>query len=234
VSEIPREHEAARALQREFERLGRERAATTAAAAARRRGPRPTRALVLALVAALLLAAVAAAATGLLWDDDPVSSERKPLSPALERAPGDARLSPVRVPDPVEGPPWGARTYTSRLGYPCIYVGRVQGGRLGIVRDGRFAPYTGRVGGQCATEPDQHITFSVRRSSEPEGGRSLVYGLVDRTVTSVALLRGGGREALPIAPDGVFLHVSAGADALRGARLETVVAGRMSRTTLLP
>jgi hypothetical protein len=233
VSEIPREHEAARALQREFERLGRERAAA-AGATARRRGPRRRRTLVLALVATLLLAAVAAAATGLLWDDDPVSSEREPLSPALERAPGDARLSPVRVPDPVEGPPWGARTYTSRLGLPCIYVGRVQAGRLGLVRDGRFAPYTGRVGGQCATEPDQHLTFSVRRSSEPDGGRSLVYGLVDRTVTSVALLRGVRRETLPIAPDGVFLHVSAGAEALRGAQLETVVAGRVRRTALLP
>jgi hypothetical protein len=59
--------------------------------------------------------------------------------------PGSVRLLPVRVPDPVGGPPWGMRVFATTRGLGCAEIGRVVGGELGALGrdrafhdDGRF------------------------------------------------------------------------------------------------
>lgn len=224
MTRIPDEHEAARALQREFERLARERA--PARAARRVRGS-----LVVALGALLAATAVAVGASGLL-EDDPAPTDPRPLPPSAEREPADVRLAVVRVPDPAGGLPWGVRLYTSRLGTPCVFPGQLRGERLGAVRRGRFVPYPDRVGGACASRPGQHLVVAMRRTAEPDVGRAILYGVADRTVSSIALESAGGSRRVPIAPDGVFLHVARGAGAFRGVTLVTRIGGRERRSPL--
>ncbi|HEY3830605.1 MAG TPA: hypothetical protein VGL57_15550 [Solirubrobacteraceae bacterium] len=95
------------------------------------------------LAVALLSAAVALAATGLIQTGVPV----KPL-PGQRFTPTtgygipiatSVRLLPISVPDPAGGPPWGLRYLQTTRGLGCVEVGRVVGGRLGVLgRDGSF------------------------------------------------------------------------------------------------
>ena len=229
MTRIPDDHQASRALQEEFERLGRERARARVPSRRRPGG----RAIASAIAAVLAAAAAATAATGLLEDRDTVRREPHKLPPSLEGAPADRRLSPVRVPDPGGGLPWGARTYTSELGLSCVVIGRVRGDRLGVVRDGRFVPFGDRAPGACGTRPSQHLVVQVRRASDPAPGRSVLYGVADRAVRSLILEGRGGEEPIRIGSDGVFLHVRAGSEAFRGASLVSRVAGRVRRSRLL-
>ena len=230
MTKIPEDHEAARALKSELERLGRERGAAWEARSGRRR--RRAGRIVFGSAAAALAAAVVATATTSVFDPAP-TREAGRLPPALERAPSDARLSDVRVPDPAGGPPWGARLYTSEEGLPCVDIGRLSGGRLGVVRDGTFVPFGDRAPGACATARSQHLVIQVRRDPGPDAGRSILYGLADRAVAKVALERRGRRRRLRIAPDGVILRVRRGVDAFAGVTLVTRVAGRTRRSRLL-
>jgi hypothetical protein len=90
----------------------------------------------------LALTATAYGATQLLLPEgDPV-----PKAPPAQRASlpemdrGTTRLTSLRAPDPEGGLPWGLSVTRSRDGQLfCAQVGRVQGGRLGVVgRDGTF------------------------------------------------------------------------------------------------
>ncbi|HEX2085966.1 MAG TPA: hypothetical protein VHF89_09815 [Solirubrobacteraceae bacterium] len=233
MTRIPDEHEAARALQQEFERLGRERNAATRHQQRRGRLGGVGRSLIAAVAAALAAAAVAVAATRLLAGDDPTPTDPLPLPPSAERAPADARMSAARVPDPVGGLPWGARLYTSRIGSPCVFAGRIRGGELGTVRAGRFVPYPSRVGGTCASRPGQHLVLAVRRTAEPDLGRAILYGIADRAVSALALDADGWSRRIAIAPDGVFLHVARGPDAFHNVTLVAAVAGRERRFPLV-
>jgi hypothetical protein len=66
----------------------------------------------------------------------------RPLAPSLA-------LLPLRVADPVGGPPWAMRVILTTRGLACIQAGRVLDGRLGAVgigyafkADGRFHPFS--------------------------------------------------------------------------------------------
>jgi hypothetical protein len=120
--------------------------AQLAAARARRTIRHARRAPLLAagLAVLLLSAAVALAASGLIQTGAPV----KPL-PGEHFTPttgygvpiaASVRLLPISVPDPAGGPPWGLRYLETTRGLGCLEVGRVVGGRLGVLgRDGSFA-----------------------------------------------------------------------------------------------
>jgi hypothetical protein len=67
----------------------------------------------------------------------------------------------------------------------------------------------------------------------PGNGRSILFGLADREVDSLRLTGPSAGRRIPIAADGVFLDVEAGARAFRGATLVTRVDGRIRRMPLL-
>ncbi len=119
-----------------------------AGAPQRRRGRFSNRLRVLAAAAALILgaSAVALAATGLL-SGSPVKPE-VPLNPAAGNGlpvTGASAHIVLLAADPDGGLPWGMRIEHTTRGQLCLQVGRVEGGRLGVLGqdsafgdDGRF------------------------------------------------------------------------------------------------
>ncbi len=117
----------------EFERVAR-------TAPTRRRWRRPGALLALVLVSGGTATALAA---GGLLDGKPVADPpgvvAEPDAGTGVLRPGTARLTTLRVPDPAGGPPWGLRTLRTTREQGCVQIGRVVGGRLGVLgQDGSF------------------------------------------------------------------------------------------------
>jgi hypothetical protein len=120
---------------------------------ARGRGSWRRRGVVLPIAVGVLVLAAASAGGALLL------ASGKPVAPAFvlpatpETGLGEpvgASLAPLpmRVPDPVGGPPWGMRVIRTTRGLVCLQAGRVVDGALGALGsgyafggDGRFHPY---------------------------------------------------------------------------------------------
>lgn len=103
--------------------------------------PRPSRPIAVAL-ACLLVTGSALAATGVLRTGEPVTATVLPIPGSDEGVaiPGSARLLTLRVPDPAGGPPWGLRLEQTTRGLTCVQLGRIVGGRIGVLgSDGAFA-----------------------------------------------------------------------------------------------
>jgi hypothetical protein len=119
-------------LGEQFERVAR------AAPTPRRRA---RRLLALAIPAALLVTAAAAAA-GLLTGEpvrNPAGVTFRADTGLGTPLPGGGRLLGLRVADPDGGPPWGMRTVSTTRGLRCVQIGRIVGGRLGVLgQDGAF------------------------------------------------------------------------------------------------
>ncbi|MFL5844311.1 MAG: hypothetical protein ACJ762_06425 [Solirubrobacteraceae bacterium] len=229
MTPIPDDHEAARALRDEFDRLGREHGHATPAPLAR--AHRRSRALLATLAIGLGAGAVAVAGSQLL--DGQTSGDHRSVGDRDAPAPADAKLSEVRRPDPSGGLAWGLRIYTSKLGLPCVMVGRVKDRRLGSEDNGRLLAYPPDAPGLCATSQADHAAFSVRRTATPAPGRTVIYGVVDRSVSSVIIHpRPGRSRPVPVADDGGFLLVESGPEALRSATITLTVAG-VKRTSRL-
>ncbi len=82
-------------------------------------------------------------------------------------APGSVQLMSLRAPDPEGGLPWGIAIARSKDGNLfCSQVGRVQGGRLGVIGrdgtfndDGRFHPLSpGANQGERVVASDRTVT----------------------------------------------------------------------------
>lgn len=98
--------------------------------------------LVAVILASLLaLAAVAYAATRLIETGTPVRSEEAfstnaGAGVAIAKTGG---LLGIAAPDPAGGPPWTMRVYKTSRGLGCVQVGRLVGGRIGVLgQDGAF------------------------------------------------------------------------------------------------
>ena len=106
--------------------------------------------LVLVLVVGLLTAAaVAYAATQLIQTGAPVKSEEgfAPNAGAGVAISKTEGLLGIAAADPAGGPPWTMRVYKTSRGLGCVQVGRLVGGRIGVLGqdgafhdDGRFHP----------------------------------------------------------------------------------------------
>ena len=107
------------------------------------RRARPRRVLVLAVALAILAAAVALAATGVLTGEpvsNPPGVRFTPTTGVGTPLAGSAHLLDLRVPDPSGGAPWGMRTVRTTRGMGCAQIGRLVGGRLGVLgQDGAFS-----------------------------------------------------------------------------------------------
>jgi hypothetical protein len=115
----------------------------------------------LLVAGALALAAVAYATTQLIQTGSPVRSEERFLANAGAGVaiPKTEGLLGIAAPDPAGGPPWTMRTYETSRGLGCVQVGRLVGGRIGVLGqdgafhdDGRFHPLPSQASqaeGEC-------------------------------------------------------------------------------------
>jgi hypothetical protein len=155
---------------------------------------RRRRALVV-LVASLVVSGSALAASGVFQTGAPVGPEVPP-SPTTNvgvAIPSSVRLLALRIADPVGGPPWGLRTIKTTRGLVCVQLGRIVGGRIGVLGqdgafhdDGRFHPlsidYLDGGSSNCATEDAKgnaflnEEAFGVPTDGLISGERELVSG----------------------------------------------------------
>jgi len=158
-------------LEAELERVAHEGRTRRRAPARRAAGGRRARRLALMAAVVLLLlagATLALAASGVILTGASVPSTpfANPSAGAGLPLPGQSRLLPLRVPDPVGGLPWGMRVVQTTRGLACVQLGRVGDGQLGelgldgaFADDGEFHPvgpgvlpsYTGGAAGGGAT-----------------------------------------------------------------------------------
>jgi len=234
VTKIPPEHTAAKALEDAFRALGEQRAP-----ARRRYRPTagPARVLVTALASVLVVAGAATGTKVFLGDGGMLDSDEPGLSGLdgrVEPAPDYRQLAKASASDPAQPQPWGLRTFRSAKGDTCLTLGRVVGGRLGTIRGGQFKELPTRAGGPCGDVEAHHVTMSSRTyaASTIPGGRTVLYGAVDRTVTGLAIVSAEGRRTpVRIASDGTFLVVRAGPAPFHLAHL--VIDGSAGRRTQL-
>lgn len=227
MTKIPREHEAARRLEESFRRLGEERARERRSAP----GTRATRGLVGALG---LVAVVAAAATGskvFLADGGAIDPAPGGIPHGLSHSPADRRLAEAKAGDPREPIRWGMRLYTSASGDACVVLGRLVDGRLGLVQSGRFKRLPAGATGVCSDLTKMHVLVTLRRYGDVviPGGRTVLYGVTDRTIRSLTIRSlPARRQPVPIAADGTFIAVLDGPNKLRNAQL--IIDGVSGRT----
>lgn len=218
MTKIPPEHTAAKALEHAFRALGEERARARGAAP-RRRAAR------IAGAAAVSVLAVAGAATGtrvFVGDGGEVRSDSPGRGDRVQPDPGYRQLAQATTADPVQEQRWGLRTFQSVRGEACLAVGRVVGGRLGVIRGGQFQELPTRTSATvCGSLGRQHVVLGTRDYADKDinGGRTLLFGAVDRTITAVTVRLGSDATPLDVAADGTFIAVRRGVDAFRGAQL---------------
>jgi hypothetical protein len=224
VTQIPPEHTAARALEDSFRVLGQERKRDRANFRQpwRHVSRRLPRAAVAALTGLMLVAVAATGTKVFLGDGGELPADSAGVQGRLTPAPAYRRLAQASARDPIDHRAWGIRTFQSAGGETCLALGRIVGNRLGAVRVGQFKELPARTSGVCGPLERQHLVMTSRVyfDSAIDGGRTVLYGIVDRTVGRLGLQpKAGQGAALPIAADGTFIVVRTGTTAFDGHRL---------------
>jgi hypothetical protein len=178
-----------------------------AATAPRRRRRRRRRAGGLLAVGVLAVAGAAGAAE-LIATGTPVRDDGA-FTMGYRPGPGLSQLSVVARDGKTA---WGVRVFRSRNGQRCAIAGRLNGVSLGVMRDGRFHPYTSDFHGTC-NRPG-------RPFGEPQymAGQTLVFGVASPGAKRVTVTVDGRRRSAPTGRGGGFLLVYQGAianDALK-------------------
>jgi hypothetical protein len=189
-----------------------------------------------AIAAFCVVGAGVAISTDVFWADGG-STGSDPDPPAETRhAPGDAYRGNAVAVDPARpGLRWGVGVYPSKNGRDtCLLAGRVRGEGLGVEQDGRFTSLSKDALGICGDVDIRHAMFTTRSYFNATGNRTLLYGLVDRTVTSLRLGFAGALKELDVANDGTFIVVAAGPNALHDQQFEITTATGTERYTLQP
>jgi hypothetical protein len=156
-------------------------------------------------------------------DDAPLKGEPR-QSTSLQPAANDRRLAQAVVADPkVAGARWAMLVYPDGTGATCATAGRLIDGRVGRVVGGRFRAYPDHVSGAaCSDVSADHATVTERYYSIADERRTLLFGVVDRTVTGLSVEHEGTETPVAIAADGTYLAVGSGDGAFAGQRLKIV------------
>jgi hypothetical protein len=149
----------------------------------RRWSARRGSAVLLIAVGLLALTAVAFAASRLIQTGAAVKPEEHFSSDAGAGVaiPKTEDLLGIAAPDPAGGPPWTMRVYNTSRGLGCVQVGRLVGGRIGVLGqdgafndDGRFhplPPQTSQNEGDCVLLDGRGYAFlGVSIYGEPASG----------------------------------------------------------------
>jgi hypothetical protein len=239
VRRIPRGMPATRHLRRELKAAAEQMVADERESLPRGRARRlPTlgrlRTVVVTAFALLLLTVSARGVRDFVADVGPRGAG--PRTPTVDQpVPPGLQPSLATARDPIERRyPWGVRAYASRHGN-CVLSGRLLGGQLGRLQDGKFAALGKTMVGHCGSLPRSHIVLAVRDYYDLSGGRTVLYGITDRRVASLGLFTGAGagRRAVNIADDNSFVTVRLGAQAFRGQTLRIAFTDGRVRTVAL-
>lgn len=154
----------------------------------------------------------------------------------IRHAPGDAYRGNAVAEDPTRpAVHWGVGVYPSQNGRDtCLLAGRVRGQNLSAEQNGRFSSLSKDAPGLCDDIDERHVIFMTRSYFNATGDRALLYGLVDRTVTSLRLGSSGALKDLDVANDGTFIVVAEGPFGLRDQQFEIATADGIQRHTLQP
>jgi hypothetical protein len=226
VSHIPPDRRSTHELYEQFREAGQRKA--KAQRAARRRTwvsqvPGPALGAVLAFL--VVGGGIAVGTKVFTSDEAPLKGDPSPGAD-VRRAPGARQLAQAVVDDPsVAGARWGVRVYPNDRGDTCVTGGRYVDGRVGREVSGQFREYGTDVQGLCTDLASEHASVVLRSYSVASEQRTLVYGVVDRTVRGVALGPRGNPKPVPVAPDGSYLVVGRGPEAFKGQELVIDQAG---------
>ena len=154
----------------------------------------------------------------------------------IRHSPGDAYRGNAVAVDPTRPAlRWGIGVYPSQNGRDtCLLAGRVRGQGLGAEKDGRFSSLSKDASGICDDIDARHAIFTTRNYFNATGDRVLLYGLVDRTVTSLRLGSPDALKELDIASDGTFIVVAEGPYGFRGQQFEITSRSGVERHMLQP
>lgn len=106
------------------------------------------------------------------------------------------------VPDPGGGPPWAVRVRTTPAGQRCVTVGRTDGRAFGPVdAAGQILDAGPSFSGSCADPGGGPLQVALARYADSAGAgpRSVLFGVADARVASVAVTQPTGIET--ITPD---------------------------------
>jgi hypothetical protein len=154
----------------------------------------------------------------------------------IRHAPGDAYRGNAVAADPADPTlRWGVGVYPSQNGRDtCLLAGRIRGQDLGAEQNGRFSSLSKDAPGLCDDIDERHAIFATRSYFNATGDRALLYGLVDRTVTSLRFGSPGALKGVDVANDGTFIVVVAGSHGFRGQQFEITTSTGVERHTLQP
>jgi hypothetical protein len=161
-----------------------------------------------ALLAFLVVGSGIAVGTKVFTSDDAPIKHDSGVSTDAQRVPGDRRVADAVAVDPAaRGARWGMRISINNKGATCAAAGRRFDDRVGRVIAGTFREYPDDVVNGCADLSTAHVIVALRGDAVDTAHRTLLFGVVDRTVTGLAVVRANQDEPVAIAPDGTYLVV---------------------------
>jgi hypothetical protein len=171
--------------------------------------PRHRRRRAVGLSVALVLAAGAAAgAADLISTGEPLPDSTFTGNNYKPLVPGAPQLV-AKAADPEGDAGWGVGIYTAANGDDCAIAGQVRGVSLGLVRDGRFLPYTSDSTGACG-DLGQLAIMIDKQSIGGARPRTIVYGRTRDPNRFVLAEANGKTYRTRPARGGAFLFVFAG------------------------
>jgi hypothetical protein len=225
VSDIPPERRSTHELYEQFRVAGARKARLDRQVRRRRRLQLIPGPVLGAILGFLVVGGGFAVGTKVFTGDDGTTLAGHDGGAQVRQAPGDRRLARASTADPsASGARWGLLTYQNTDGATCMVPGRLVGERVGRVEDGRFAAYDASPpGAMCGVPARAPLLLWTRSFATGDGARAVLYGIADRSVTTLRMTRGD--TPVPIAPDGTFVVVAAGAQAFRGRALRVTRGG---------
>ncbi|WCB92520.1 hypothetical protein DSM104299_01216 [Baekduia alba] len=188
-----------------------------------------------AVLAFLVVGGGIAVGTKVFVSDAPPLHHDSDPGRGVTRAPADRRVAQATAADPaVAGARWGMRVFSNDTGATCAVAGRRVGGHVGRVANGQFRDYPDDVANNCADLAQAHVAAIVRGDTIDNAQRTLLFGMVDRTVTELAVGRDGDLQPIDVAPDGTYLMVADGANAFADHELRVTRGAERKTITLQP
>lgn len=115
----------------------------------------------------------------------------------------------ARTRDPVGGPDWAVRTYTSLGGQSCIEVGRTDGRNFGRANErGEVQHQPAQQQGTCAAKSAAPVQIAVNRYADPQ--RTVVFGQASDDVVRISVGRPDGERDVPVGERQTFVLVVRG------------------------